>query len=217
MSTTRDGINLRREAGVLVTIPPVTVSSVLAIAITLLTAAYLWLPPANQQLLLFFAACCAAAGQLAVALYTARILQLAMDTQVATAKAVTERENKTEDRLLFDTAQRFGERWTDASMVHLRTQCQELIDNRDKPAEIRKLLEANTAMQTNVGNMLNFLEQLALSVRERRCDEVFAKRLFCGIVTNMWHATESWVKEQRAKRGRSQLWAELEFLYNCWR
>jgi hypothetical protein len=53
--------------------------------------------------------------------------------------------------------------------------------------------------------------------RLERCDETYARSLFAGNVLHLWQATERWVGEQRANRGRPQLWEELEKLFLRWR
>lgn len=207
------------QASTLLTIPRISigVGIALAVGIILATVGFLLAPAPYREALLFFAAACAAAGQLAVALYTARILQLTIDTQTASATALAEKEATREKQVLVTASLSFSERWTEASMFHARKQCQAIIDMRDRPNEIRELLLTNEESRENISNILNFLEQLAIAVREGACDETFAKRLFGGIVTNVWHATRAWVEDQRTSRSRPQLWAELQALYDRWR
>ncbi len=102
-------------------------------------------------------------------------------------------------------------------MFHARKQCQALIDMRNRPDDIKKCLADSEEIRENISNILNFLEQMAAAVRDGICDEPFAKRLFGGIVINVWHATREWVEDQRVSRGRSQLFVELEELYARWR
>lgn len=153
-----------------------------------------------RESLLFFVAACAAAGQLGAALYTARLLRFTL-TQSSPAE---------------DRAARFGERWTDAAMFHTRTACQNLVNERHNPTKILDDLKADNNKAVNAGNVLNFLEEMALSVNTGRCDEAMAKSLFCGVVVNIWHATEVWAKAQRVERGRPALWCELETLFGKW-
>jgi hypothetical protein len=98
-------------------------------------------------------------------------------------------------------------------MFYLRNECQEIIVNRANPEQILKSLQEDPKKATNVSNILNFLEVVALSVRLKRCEEEIVKSL----VINIWHATQPWVNHQRTTRGRSQIWMELESLYTDWR
>lgn len=102
-------------------------------------------------------------------------------------------------------------------MFHIRNECRNLVDDRKEPDKILIELQKDRAKATNAGNVLNFLEELAISIEKKRCNEPMAKSLFCGIVINIWHATEPWVKEQRIDRGRPQLWSKLEALYGEWK
>jgi hypothetical protein len=207
------------RANVIITIPrlTVTVGVVFFAVVVVMTAAFVFVPEQFRSALIFLAAAAAAAGQIAAALYTARVLQFTMNSQTAASRDMYLKDDATEKRLLAEVSFRFGERWNEAAMFHMRKQCQEIIEKRDQPDEIKNTIAANTDKQTNVGNILNFLEELALAVNEKKCDEAIAKRLFCGIVVNIWHATEGWVKEKRTARGRPQIWAELEALYHRWK
>lgn len=165
------------------------------------TSAYLWGPPSWQGPLMFFVVACAAAGQLGAALYTARLL----------AHTISHANP------LEDMAARFAERWNDPQMFYIRDACRTLVDNRNNPDIILTELRDDRKKATNAGNVLNFLEELALSIETKRCSDEMAKSLFCGIVLNTWHASEPWVRVQRTDRGRPQLWRKLEELYDRWR
>jgi hypothetical protein len=154
---------------------------------------------------------------LGASLYTAKVLKFTVQTQNATAIELAEKEARLERQLLENAAARFGERWTDASMFHLRKECRLLIENRSDPASILSELNGDTNRPVNVGNILNFLEELAMAVNKGRCSEEIAKGLFCGIVVNIWHSAEPWIRQQRTNRGRPQLWMELGRLYASWR
>ena len=207
------------KANVLVSLPriSITVGIALAVGIVAVTSLYVLVSDEYRGALIFFAASVAAAAQLATALYTARVLQFTMNSQIAAEARLMQKESQLEVRHLQDSAAEFGRRWTDASMFHIRKQCKIIIDRREKPYEVLNEIKKSDDTQTNVGNVLNFLEELALSVNSRRCDGETAKKLFCGIVVNIWHATEPWVKEQRTTRGRAQLWSEFEALYHQWK
>jgi RNA binding exosome subunit len=195
----------------------VTFGLVAAVFVVGTTIAYLFVPPPYQNSLIFFAAACAAAGHLGAALYAARILQFTIQSQTEATKTLAEKEERLERQALEDAAAKFGERWDNTSMFHLRKECQEIIDNKNNPQQIMTSIKGDKIKDVNVSNILNFLEELALSVNQKRCDETIAKLLFCGIVMNIWHATEPWVKSERTRLGRPPLWIELESLYQRWR
>jgi hypothetical protein len=183
------------------------------IVVVVLTLLFHFGPESLRQTLLFFAAMVAAAGQLGAALYTARILGLTANQNAAAATAANDAIAAVKD----DLAARFAERWTDATMFHTRNECRVLINNRTNPSQVMADLQNSESKATNAGNVLNFLEELSIAVLSGRCSEQTAKELFCGIVLNIWHATEPWVRAQRVNRGRPQLWSRLEELYGRWR
>jgi hypothetical protein len=205
----------QRSHNTLFSVPSVTIR--LGVGLTLLVAALTflyWLASDSwRPILIFFGAGLAAVGQLATAFYASRTMRHAL--QVEERRLALEETSA--KKQLEDAAARFGERWTDASMFHLRKECRELIENRNNPEAILKSLNADPAKATNAGNILNFLEELALSANKSRCNEEIARDLFCGIVLNIWHATEPWVKQQRVSRGRQQLWVQLQSLYERWK
>ena len=152
-----------------------------------------------------------------------RLLRFSIESQEAANSAATEAQNKLsqtwEQRRtrLDDAAGRFGERWTDASMFHARKVFDELLEHKSDPAKVSELIKGDKDKETNVKNVLNFLEQLAFWTITEKCSETVARDLFGGIVITIWHATEVWIKYQHAHRGRPQLWAQLETLYARWK
>ena len=186
----------------------------------IIAGATVWFVLASDTIraaLIFFAAASAAAGQVGAALYTARTLRFAVDAQAKAATDLEAKEAKLERQQLEAAAAKFGERWTDASMFHLRKASQQIMDNRTNPAALQAAINEDKNLDLNVSNILNFLEELSVSVCKGRCDETIAKSLFCGIVLNTWHATEPWIRAERTRLGRGQLWTELENLYIRWR
>jgi hypothetical protein len=184
----------------------VTVGVAGLIAVASSTLAFMFVPEEYRNALIFFVAAAAAAGQLAIALYTARLLQLTINTKY-----------KDEKYILANAAAKFGEKWIDTSMYHVRKVCREVIESRAKPQEITDAIKADKDKEINVINILNFLEVLSMSVNQGLCDHDIAKCLFWGIVTHIWHATEPWIKSERIRLGRVQAWAELEALYLRWK
>jgi hypothetical protein len=190
---------------------------VATLAIALATIAYQFVPDAYHGAFIFCAAATAAIGQLGAVLYAGRLLQFTIENQNAALRNVAEKDAIADQRFLESAAAHFGERWNDASMFHMRKASRVIIDLRHKPDEILSKINESDDIQVNVSNILNFLEEMAISVNRKRCDDVVAKALFCGIVVNIWHSCEQWAKQQRTNRGRSQLWTELEMLYGRWK
>ena len=143
------------RANVLVSIPrmSITIGVALALGIVVATLLYVAVSDEYRGALIFFGASVAAAAQLATALYTARVLQFTMNSQIAAEARLIEQESQLEIRRLQDAAAKFGRRWTDASMFHIRKQCKIIIDRKDRPfevlAEIKKSDDAAEAKSKN--------------------------------------------------------------------
>lgn len=203
----------------LLRVPAITlgIGITLAIAVLLCTAGYMFAPPPYQNTLLFFAAACAAAGQLAGVFYAARILELSAQTNLETTRESSRVRDQDLMKAKCDCARQFGSRWNDATIFHVRQQCQNLLDAKGNQDEVRKIIDASDNSKTNVKHLLNFLEELAVSLECGLCDEAVAKRLFCGIVVDLWHSVDFYVREHRTRRGRPKIWVDLEKLYDRWK
>jgi Domain of unknown function (DUF4760) len=166
-----------------------------------------------RSIIIFFGAATLAAGQIAVAFYAARTLRQAADVEEKRLAVSIGHEKTLKETIGYE----FASRWTDASMFHIRKAFQEVLEKgmreKDKASDF---IDEDVGRRANVGNLLNFLENMALSVNSERCDDQVAKKLFCGIVINCWGVTNGWIAHQRVSRGRPQLWIELETLHKRW-
>jgi hypothetical protein len=80
---------------------------------------------------------------LALAFYTARLLQITINTQAKESQELDRqrelleiKEKKIEQHLLDEYAAKFGDRWVDTSMFHVRKVCREIVESRLKPQEV---------------------------------------------------------------------------------
>ena len=109
------------RANVIITIPrlTVTVGVVFCAVVVAMTAAFVFVPEQFRSALIFLAAAAAAAaaGQIAAALYTARVLQFTMNSQTAASRDMYLKDDATEKRLLAEVSFRFGERWNEAALL----------------------------------------------------------------------------------------------------
>jgi hypothetical protein len=208
----------RRRVNRIVRLPAMTltVGASLTIVVLAFAICYSLAPDPYKNALIFFAACCAAAGQLAAALYSARTLQFSADLQDEAAAQIT----RSEALILGRAALAFVERWNHPAMMDMRIQWHAILETRGKPNELKVHIEQSDRPEqivANVKQLLNFLEELALSVTRGYADEEIAKQLFQGIVQAVWHCMESWIKEQRATHSRREMWVHLENLYSRWK
>jgi hypothetical protein len=191
----------------------VQIGIALVLAVFVFTALYWFASDSWKAEIVFFGAAVAAAGQIAAAFYAGRTLRLANNIE-GQRLAVEERVEKVlQKNTVFD----FAARWNDASMVDIRIAFQEILaKGAQEKNTISGYIDADPKRKANVGNLLNFLDVMALSVSTLRSDEEIAKRVFCGVVINTWGVTHDWVQHQRTARGRPQLWIELETLHKRW-
>ncbi len=206
----------------LVRIPQITVTTGLALAggVVALTAAFFFTPKQYQDLLLFFirGGLHNVRSRLAyAALYAARILQLTANAQTAADEFQRSLHEMNIQNRLIDKSEAFCARWNDATLFHVRQHCQALIDNRTEPDKIRQMIAGDPGTYANVRHILNFLEEIALSVNKGNCDASIVREAFGGIVVNVWHAAEFFVKEHRSARSRPKIWENLEKLYGDWK
>jgi hypothetical protein len=192
------------KATTLFQVPRISIGVGLALTVltVLITAAYIWVPEPYHGAVIVFGTGMAASGAIASAIYMGRTLAIYIARETQSPQ---------------EAAFRFAERWNDPQMFHVRDACREIMDMMDQPdAERRRRFDEEEALRKNIRPVLNFLEELSYSIREERADEATSKRLFAGIVINVYHVTEPWIREQRQRRNRPQLWAELGWLYQEW-
>ena len=193
-----------QRANTLVEIPRVSVT--IGVALTILAAAitvgYVFVSPEYKSAVVVFGTGIAASGAIASAIYMGRTLAIYI-----------ERDSHGPREIMFD----YFKRWNDPQMFHTREVCRQVMNMQEKSENERKNeLNNNNNLRVNIRSVLNFLEELALSVRLGRVDVDIAKRMFAGIVISVYHATEPWIRDQRNVRNRPQLWAELTWLYQEW-
>lgn len=203
---------------------PITVGVILGFVVVAIVLAYLLVPKAYEDVVILVAAALAAAGTLGNAYYVGRTLELTVQSenrilarQEELDRQAAERHEQDARHALLERSSRFGERWNQPELFYSRKACRQVMDDAPKGADyIAELLEEDLDMAMNIGHVLNFLEEMSISIREEWADEEFCQRLFEGIVLKLFDATETWRQQQAQRRGRTKLWAELRWLYNRW-
>lgn len=117
-------------------------------------------------------------------------------------------------------ALRFAERWNDPNFADLKRQWRMLLVEREKikPAEqVVELLENDVDKRSVVVDVLNFFEELAISVDSGLADEEMARRYFRTTAVQCFATWEPWVRAYRDKRVRHSTWKELETLTGEWK
>lgn len=182
---------------------PVTIGVILAFLVTVLTVVYGLQWPLDRPTVAFLAAALAAAGAIAGAFYIGRTLHVHLEREARTPQ---------------DAAFRYMERWNDPAMFHARHVCREIIDTLGPqgPEKVKEDLDKNLEKRTNVGHILNFLEELSVAVQMKRTDETLTRRQFEGLAIRLYQLLTPWIEEQRRIRGRPKLWVEIQWLYENW-
>jgi hypothetical protein len=93
-----------------------------------------------------------------------------------------QKDSKLEKRWLEDCAAKFGERFADPRMFEVRKSCREIIESKSNPEDVMHALQENKDKDIDVGNMLNFLEEITISVNLGRCDEEMVPWRCCPYV-----------------------------------
>ena len=198
----------------LFTIPrkPVGVGIGLVVLVAALTALYHFVPTPYQGTIVFFGAALAAAGAIAGGFYTGHILALYLRHEETVREEARRREEREQKEIAF----RYGERWNDPAMYYSRKVCRDIIAKRKEPEGINEELLANDDARTNANHILNFLDELALSVREGRADAEIAKRQFGGLVNHVSQALSVYMEQRVIDADRKEIWAELKWLNDQW-
>lgn len=202
---------------------PIKAGVGLAILVVILTVIFHFVPISYRATIVFLGAGLAAAGAIAGAFYTGRILKFYMEREERTIKEEERRAEQAhqdvlrrEENARKEIAFKYGERWNNPAMYYSRKACREIISKRKNPQAIKDELLNDPDVRTNVNNVLNFLDELALSVREGRADNEIAKRQFGGLVQHFFSALRLYREHWVVDFGREDVWAELNWLYNQW-
>lgn len=195
----------------------------LAILVALLAVVYHIVPTSYQSTIVFFGAGLAAAGAIAGAFYTGHILEFYLKHEKgARQEALVQAEASRADRLKREEherqemAFRYGERWNDPAMFHTRNVCRDIIAKRKNPEAIKEELLADDTKRTNANHLLNFFDELALSVRVKRADGEISKRQFGGLAVHLYRAMSAYRDHWVNEIGREDAWAEFKWLYDQW-
>jgi hypothetical protein len=115
----------------------------------------------------------------------------------------------------------FVERWNHPAFFYARQSWHEIsqVFQRDGADGVQKLLadEAKKQILHDVRHILNFLEEIAMAVREDYADQEILKTFFTGIVIRAHEALADWMPEHRRKTGRPKIWEQFYLLYDAWK
>jgi hypothetical protein len=175
----------------------------LVIAASLLVFLFAVLPT-RRDLLRFVLAVLATGGGVVGAYYVGRGLRLNAESQ------------KTTRTFEFPT------RWGDPTWVQTRASVIDLLKELQNKAEDERLALTEKAiaekpgLEADIRAILNFLEQVALSVNLGLVDVDIIDRLYRTMVVRTYGALAPWVNKERDERDARRIWVEIERLYGEW-
>lgn len=103
--------------------------------------------------------------------------------------------------------------WTGPSFAHIRKSSRQIRDaiqgqDSEKHAEIiKKKLNENHDLEEDMVTIMNFLEEVALSIQSGLVDEAILQEYFKVIIKRYCYVFTLWIEEQRRQRGNE--------LYRC--
>ena len=173
---------------------PMKVSVFVAVLTVLLSGMYYLDTRSTKETLVFFAASVAAAGAVLAAIYTARTLNL----QLAASAAQREMD-------LRKFALTFAARWNESSMLETRKTCREVVNIKHKGLDEMIAAIGIGPTQDSVINLLNFFEEISISIDERVADERVLYDSFSEVCFQLSATLDGWVTHYRQVRGARQL------------
>lgn len=175
----------------------------IALASVVLVVAHLYVPEEFKDWLIFTASVVGGAGALiaAVTAIDARGDQLRQD------KA--------------DAAFTFIHLWLNPQFFYVKTNGRELLKNikelKTEKEQLDYLNSVDQAKYSNLLDVLNFFEALAVGVRADHVDEDTAKNFFRSMLIEYWNGAEGFIKRRRAERMNARLSCHMEWLHDRWK
>jgi hypothetical protein len=182
---------------------PLTFSAVGAIGLVAITAMFAYTTQSIKETLIFFLAGATCLGQVTASFYTARML----GATLAIRREDIQREQKR-------SAMHFGTRWNDPGMYPVRDVLREIMDHGGSQDQLIDIIEGK---RTHVVHVINFLEEIATAKAHGMSDDGLLRTQFSGVVAQTWSKVFPWVQVHRRRRNASDLWEDLEGLYNDWK
>jgi transcriptional accessory protein Tex/SPT6 len=188
-----------------ITLPPRLILIALIIW-AVFVAAYICLS-AYRGIIVFGASSLGALSALIGAIYLARGLILAVQQQEDLMH-----QKKTEN------AWRYIERWNNPQYHYVKMAGVKVLKmNETEKAEIVTVkINEDEAFRSNVTDLLNFFEEMAIAIDMGVADENTLKRAFRGLLHLYCMALQDFVKQRRTKFNNPRILLEIENLYTRW-
>ena len=167
---------------------PIRVSLAISVLTVAFIALYYYATKDWKDTAVFAGASVAAAGGIMAAFYAARALAFQMQQQADATEAAKERASH--DKKV--AALQYASRWNDPQMLEARRICREMIEMDGKG-----VIDIETALQNGgdelrVVHMLNFLEEIAISVRHDVADADILRDIYGDAICAVWRCMGPW-------------------------
>ena len=197
----------KRKPGVLFHIRiPVTVLGIILLLGLTLIAMYRFLPQSRAGIV-FVGAVVAASATIYVAFFTAYNVR----------RGIESLEQSNQDRRV-STAFTFIERWNHTTFREVRNEAWRIKDElKNTPQEqIWKILDEDEDKRSKILEVLNFFEEMELSIRLNGADEDVIRGFFRFVALEMYNSSDKFIKHYRNKHNTPRVFIEYENLYKRW-
>lgn len=189
---------------------PVTFTVIIvSITSALVVAYHLYASTSLENSAIFLGAAVTACGVIITAYYASRTLRAMIQQDFKRRQ----REDHLDQRGRKERSLRYGERWNDPSMYHVRDVFRALIDD----AANGDIMEMIKGKETNVIHLLNFFEELEFSIEHGLAEQELLKQQFSGLMPIVWRTLSPWIAARRRIFNDDGLWEKVEILNNRWR
>lgn len=198
------------------TLPPKLIAIMLLVWGAFVAAFFIW--PAYQPTIIFGASSLGGLGALAGAFYLARQLVLTTQQQkVAMQQIKTEQEAAIKQKRL-EIALRYLERWNNPQFHHVKIAAGKVLEIKEKKGEeaVTALLYEDATFRSNVTDILNFFEEIALAIDLEVVDEDTLKRAYSGLVHLYFMALQNFIEKRRNQFTNPLISIEVENLHKRW-
>jgi len=186
---------------------PVTVLGVILLLSLTLIVLYRFLPPFRSGIV-FIGAVLAASATIYGAFFTAYNVR----------KGIEALEQSNRDKHV-STACAFIERWNSPALREIKMEAWHIKDQiKDKSQEeVGAVLDADEKQRATLLAVLNFFEEIAISITVNGADEQVTKSFFRFLALEMFNSSYKWITYYRQKHNAPRIFVEYETLYNRWK
>ena len=162
---------------------------------------------AHRGIIIFGASSLGALSALAGAIYLARGLILTAQQQ---EDAMRQRK--------IENAWQYLERWNNPQYHYVKMAGVKVIriNETEKPEAVTAKINEDETFRSNVADLLNFFEEIAIGVSMGAVNEDPLKRAFRGLLNLYCMALQDFIEERRKKFNNPRIYNEIENLHKRW-